>query len=52
MTKSPLTLSLSMRMSEVIDIFTKRRISNAFIVKDEKPIGVIDMKSLLEEGYL
>ncbi len=52
MTTSPFTLSTSMRISHVIDAFTKKRISNAFIVKDGRPLGVIDMKSLLEEGYL
>lgn len=52
MTKSPLSLTPSMRMREVIDLFTQNRISNGFVVEDGKPIGVIDMKSLLEEGYL
>jgi len=52
MTPSPLTLSLTTRISKVIDIFTEKRISNAFVVRDGKPLGVIDMKTLLEEGYL
>jgi arabinose-5-phosphate isomerase len=52
MTASPMTLSKSMRMSRVIDIFTSRRVSNAFIVEDGKPIGVIHMKTLLKEGYV
>ncbi len=52
MTPTPLTLPLSMRMSEVIDIFTENRVSNGFVVRNGKPLGVIDMKSLLEEGYL
>jgi len=52
MTPSPLSLSLSMRISEVIDIFTEKRIGNAFVVENGRPVGVIDMKGLLEEGYL
>ena len=52
MTASPITLEPSMKISEVISIFTEKRISNAFILQEGRPIGVIDMKGLLEEGYL
>ena len=52
MTPSPLTLSRDTRISKVIEVFTEKRISNAFIVENGRPIGVIDMKTLLEEGYL
>ncbi len=52
MTASPIALETSMKISDVIAIFTKRRISNAFILEEGRPIGVIDMKGLLEEGYL
>ena len=52
MTGSPITLEPSMKISEVISIFTEKRISNAFILQEGRPIGVIDMKGLLEEGYL
>jgi len=52
MTTSPRALSPDMSMSAVIDVFTENRIANGFVVEDGKPLGVIDMKSLLEEGYL
>lgn len=52
MTASPENLDKSMRMSEVIALFSKKRIANAFIVEDKKPIGAIHMKNLLEDGYL
>jgi len=52
MTSDPLNLNKSMRMSEVIALFSKKRIANAFIVEANKPIGAIHMKSLLEDGYL
>ena len=52
MTAAPQNLEKSMRMSEVIALFSKKRIANAFIVEDKKPIGAIHMKNLLEEGYL
>ena len=51
MTPSPRSLSPQMPMKEVIDLFTQNRISNGFVVEDGRPLGVIDMKSLLEEGY-
>ena len=52
MTKAPRALSPDMFMRDVITLFTQNRISNGFIIEDGRPLGVIDMKSLLEEGYL
>ena len=52
MTAAPRSLSTDMFMRDVITLFTKHRISNGFIIEDGRPLGVIDMKSLLEEGYL
>lgn len=52
MTPSPLTLTTFMRMSEVVNLFADKRIGNAFVVSDGKPVAVIDLKSLLEDGYV
>ena len=52
MTPDPISLEKSMKISEVITIFTEKRISNAFILENGCPLGVVDMKGLLEEGYL
>lgn len=52
MTRNPITLSENILMSEVITIFSKKRISNAFVIKANKAIGVVHIKSLLKEGYL
>lgn len=52
MTANPRSVTPDMRMSDVIELFTQNWISNGFIVENGKPLGVIDMKSLLEEGYL
>ncbi len=52
MTQSPISLTRNMRISEVILLFSKKRISNAFIQEFGKPIGLIHMKNLLQEGYL
>lgn len=52
MTANPRTLAREDRMSAVIKTFTERRISNAFVTEDGKPVGIIDMKDLLAEGYV
>lgn len=52
MTPSPISLTRDMTIREVVDLFADRRISNAFVEEDGKPIGLIDMKTLLEEGYI
>jgi arabinose-5-phosphate isomerase len=53
MTRAPLTLRTDMRMSEVIEIFSSRRISNAFVVAEGgAPVGIIDFKDLAAQGYL
>ena len=52
MTANPRTLAPDDRMSAVIKTFTERRISNAFVTEDGKPVGIIDMKDLLAEGYI
>ncbi|MBR9824344.1 MAG: KpsF/GutQ family sugar-phosphate isomerase [Alphaproteobacteria bacterium] len=52
MVESPYMLNETMLMSEVVKLFTENRISNAFIVRDGKPVGVVHIKSLLLEGYV
>lgn len=52
MTANPRTLSREDRMSAVIKTFTERRISNAFVTDDGRPVGIVDMKDLLAEGYV
>ena len=52
MTPSPRTISLDERMSAVIKRLTEHRISNAFVVEDGRPVGIVDMKDLLAEGYV
>lgn len=45
-------LSRDMRLGDVVTLFREKRISNAFVVEDHKPIGAIHMKDLLAEGYV
>ena len=52
MTPNPRTIAPDERMSVVIKRLSENRISNGFVVDDGKPIGLVDMKELLAEGYL
>lgn len=52
MTRDPYAPTTDMKIKSVIDVFTTRRIGTAYIVQEGRPIGVIDMKSLLSEGYV
>jgi len=53
MTKSPRTIDPEERMQTVIKQLSENRISNAFVVGEAgKPLGLVDMKDLLAEGYL
>jgi arabinose-5-phosphate isomerase len=53
MTRSPRTIDPDERMQTVIKQLSENRISNAFVVGEAgKPLGLVDMKDLLAEGYL
>lgn len=52
MTPSPFTVSMEQRMGTVVDEFTTRRIGNAFVVENGKPLALVDLKSLLAAGYV
>jgi arabinose-5-phosphate isomerase len=53
MTARPRTIDPDERMQTVIKQLSENRISNAFVVGEGgRPIGLIDMKDLLAEGYV
>tara|TARA_R110000787_G_scaffold3868_12_gene14899 strand:- start:23133 stop:24122 length:990 start_codon:yes stop_codon:yes gene_type:complete len=52
MTPSPRTVAPDERLAIVIKRLSEHRISNAFVVEDGRPIGIVDMKDLLAEGYV
>jgi len=52
MTPAPLTVSKTMKMGDVVDIFTEKRIANAYVVEDDIPLALIDLKTLLSAGYV
>jgi len=52
MTPGPFTVSMEQKMGTVVDEFSARRIGNAFVVQDGKPLALVDLKSLLAAGYV
>ena len=52
MTRGGKTFAKGDRIALVVDVMTKLRISNGFVLEDGKPVGIIHTKDLLEEGYI
>ncbi len=52
MTLNPFVATPDMRLADIIAVFTQRAISNAFVVEDGRPIGIVHMKDLMAAGYI
>lgn len=52
MTKKPKTISKDMLVSEAVKIMNEEKITNIFIVEEDKPIGVIHIHDLLSSGIV
>lgn len=52
MTAEPTTLHVDMLMSEVVESLIRSKISNAFVLQDNKPIAVVNLKVLMVQGYV
>lgn len=52
MTKNPKTISKDVMASEAMKIMHDKKITNIFIVEDNKPIGVIHIHDLLNNGVV
>ena len=50
MTKNPKTVSKDVMASSVMKIMNEKKITNIFVVENEKPIGVIHIHDLLKAG--
>ena len=50
MTKNPITATKEMFTSEAIKIMNEKKITNLFVVEDNKPIGTIHIHDLLKSG--
>ena len=52
MTKNPKTITKDIMASESIKIMNEKKITNLFVVEDNKPIGVIHIHDLLNNGVI
>ena len=52
MTKNPKTINKDMLASEAMKIMHEKKITNIFIVEDNKPVGVIHIHDLLNNGVI
>lgn len=52
MTKNPKTVSKDTMASEAVKIMHDKKITNIFVVEDKKPIGVIHIHDLLNNGVV
>lgn len=52
MTKSPKTVSKNIMASEAMKIMNEKKITNIFVIEDNKPIGVIHIHDLLNKGVV
>lgn len=50
MTKNPKTVSKDVMASEVLKIMNDKKITNLFVIENNKPIGVIHIHDLLSQG--
>ena len=50
MTKNPKTISKNTMLAEVLKIMNEKKITNIFVVENNKPIGVIHIHDLLSQG--
>ena len=49
MTKSPKTITSSTIASEAVKIMNEKKITNLFVVEDNKPVGVIHIHDCLDK---
>lgn len=52
MTKNPKTISKDVMASEAMKIMHDKKITNIFVIEDEKPVGVIHIHDLLNNGVI
>ncbi|RZJ19072.1 MAG: KpsF/GutQ family sugar-phosphate isomerase [Brevundimonas sp.] len=52
MSRSPITVEPEARMSDVVDLLTQNKISNLFVVQDQRPVAIIHIAELMQSGYV
>ncbi|MEG1453715.1 KpsF/GutQ family sugar-phosphate isomerase [Brevundimonas sp.] len=52
MSRSPITVDPDQRMRDVVDLLTTNKISNLYVVEDNRPVAVIHLAELMQAGYV
>ncbi|GAA0383460.1 KpsF/GutQ family sugar-phosphate isomerase [Brevundimonas terrae] len=52
MSRSPITVDPDQRMRDVVDLLTTNKISNLYVVENERPVAVIHLAELMQAGYV
>jgi arabinose-5-phosphate isomerase len=52
MSKNPITVGPDARMSDVVDLLAANKISNLFVVVDQKPVAIVHIAELMQAGYV
>ena len=52
MSKSPITVTPDQRMSDVVDLLTANKITNLFVVVDDRPVASVHLAELMQAGYV
>lgn len=52
MSRSPITVDPDQRMRDVVDLLTSNKISNLFVVENNRPVAVIHIAELMQAGYV
>lgn len=52
MNRSPITVTPDHRMSDVVDLLTANKISNLFVIQDDRPVAIVHIAELMQAGYV
>jgi arabinose-5-phosphate isomerase len=52
MSRSPITVTPDHRMSDVVDLLSANKISNLFVIVDQRPVAIVHIAELMQAGYL
>ena len=52
MSPKPITVDPDARMSDVVDLMAANKISNLFVMQDDRPVAIVHIAELMQAGYV
>lgn len=52
MSPKPITVEPEARMSDVVDLMAANKISNLFVMEDDRPVAIVHIAELMQAGYV